>query len=100
MRKVNVAHSRFLLNEMKNVVHYRWATAAIFLLAFHVSAWGQIFINVGSHTLLANTPGQTVEISVFSSPVTPVQGVDFNVQIADGFPKPPGTVGDGPNITA
>lgn len=52
----------------------------------------QIFIDVGSHDLQPNTPGQIIEISVSGG--TGVQGMNFNVQIADG-----GTV-DGPDITA
>ena len=57
-------------------------------------AFGQV-INVGAHSLLPDTPGQTIEIRVSGGAA--VQGVDFNVQIADGFPTG-GTV-DGPNIT-
>ena len=57
-------------------------------------AFGQV-INVGAHTLLPDTPGQTIEIRVSGGAA--VQAVDFNVQIADGFPTG-GTV-DGPNIT-
>lgn len=70
------------------------AVAAVLLLVSHFSAHGQPSINVGNHTLLPNTPGQTIPISVSGG--TLVQGLNFNVQIADGFPTG-GTV-DGPNI--
>ena len=76
----------------------RGAVVLLFCLLSAVTARSQIFINVGDHTLLPNTPGQTIDISVSGG--IPVEGLNFNVQVADGFPDgvPPGTV-DGPNIT-
>jgi hypothetical protein len=83
---------------MKTRVFHYGAVVLLFCL-LSATARSQIFINVGDHTLLPNTPGQTIDISVSGG--IPVQGLNFNVQVADGFPDgtPPGTV-DGPNITA
>ncbi len=52
-------------------------------------------ISVGQHALLPDTPGQTVEI--FVSGGFPVQGMNFNLQIADGGPTVGGSVA-GPAI--
>jgi hypothetical protein len=64
-------------------------------------ASGQV-INVGNHSLLPNTAGQTIAINVSGGSL--VQGLNFNVQVADGFPsttppKFPTSSVDGPNIT-
>lgn len=57
-------------------------------------------IIVGSQALLPNTPGQTIAISVVGvSPADDVQGLNFNIQVADGGPEGGGSV-DGPAITA
>jgi hypothetical protein len=58
-------------------------------------ALGQIVIDVGDYTLLANTPGQTISIMVSGG--AGVQGLNFNIQVADGYPTG-GTI-SGPNIT-
>jgi len=55
-------------------------------------------IVVGDHALLANTSNQTFDIFVTGG--DPVQGVNFRVQLADGFPDVPGSTIDGPDITA
>lgn len=60
-----------------------------------VRAMGQIVIDVGDYTLLPNTPGQTISIRVSGGAA--VQGLNFNVQVADGYPT--GGSIDGPNIT-
>jgi MYXO-CTERM domain-containing protein len=55
----------------------------------------------GPRQLLPDTPGQQIEIYVTGG--APVEGLNFNVQVADGFPDSgPGFPGliDGPNITA
>ncbi len=63
-----------------------------------VGAQATITITVGDHPLLPNTADQPIEIFVSGGDL--VRGVDFNVQIADGFPNhafpDPGV--DGPNI--
>ncbi|MCI0535247.1 MAG: hypothetical protein L0Z50_08465 [Verrucomicrobiales bacterium] len=74
------------------------------------SLLGQIFIVVndsngdgisdGPRQLLPETAGQQINIYVTGG--APVQGLNFNVQVADGFPdSAPGFAGviDGPNIT-
>jgi len=50
----------------------------------------------GPRQLLPNTAGQQINIYVTGG--APVLGLNFNVQVADGFPDMGGTV-DGPNIT-
>ncbi len=47
-------------------------------------------IEVGTHVLEPNTPGQTIPIYVSGG--WPVQGLNFNVQIADGGPLAGGTL--------
>ncbi len=57
-------------------------------------------IDVGTHVLLPDTPGQKIPIYVVPSADAPgVAGVNFNVQVADGGPEAPGGVIDGPAIT-
>lgn len=53
-------------------------------------------INVGTHELFADTPGQTLEIYVSGGDA--VSGVNFNIQVADGGPETGGSI-DGPVIT-
>ncbi len=53
-------------------------------------------IAVGQHGLLPNTPGQT--IGIFVSGGRLVEGVNFNIQVADGGPELGGSQ-DGPAIT-
>ncbi len=56
-------------------------------------------ITVGTHTLLANTAGQTIHISI--SGADHVQGMTSRVQIGDGgIPVPPGTSHSGPLISS
>jgi len=60
-------------------------------------------IQVGSHVLLPDTPGQQIEVWVSGGQL--VQGLDFLIQVADGGPEaasagfvdPPGI--DGPHVT-
>ncbi len=56
-------------------------------------------INVGEHVLLPNTPSQVIAIPVAGGEA--VQGVVFNLQVANGYDAVPGSTpdGDGPNIT-
>jgi len=54
-------------------------------------------IEVGTHELLPNTPSQTVRL--FVSGGDAVQGLNFNLQVADGGPEVPGGSIDGPAIT-
>lgn len=54
-------------------------------------------IVVGTHTLEPNTPGQTISLYVTGG--WPVQGLNFNLQIADGGPAAGGVI-SGPAITA
>lgn len=71
---------------------------ALSLVAFTASAWAQLpIINVGNHNLLANTPGQ--QIQLFVSEVPPVVSLDFWIQVADGGTDAGGIV-DGPSITS
>lgn len=50
---------------------------------------------IGTYELLPDTPGQTIEI--FVSGGQAVQGLNFNLQIADGGPEAGGSI-DGPVI--
>ncbi|MCI0541242.1 MAG: hypothetical protein L0Z50_39070 [Verrucomicrobiales bacterium] len=50
----------------------------------------------GPRQLLPETPGQ--QISIYVTGGAAVQGVNFNVQVADGFPDGGGII-NGPNIT-
>jgi autotransporter-associated beta strand protein len=52
-------------------------------------------ISVGNHILLTNTPNQVIQISVSGG--QPIQGLDLNVQIADGG-IPAGGTSTGPVI--
>lgn len=54
-------------------------------------------IDIGDHVLQPNKPGQV--ISVYLSGTQRVQGIVFNIQLADGHPDVPGSRIDGPNIT-
>jgi len=53
-------------------------------------------IDVGEHVLLPDTPGQVIPIYVSGG--SSVQGVVFNVQVADGYDDVPCSTTDGPNI--
>ncbi len=68
------------------------------LICFVLNTEAQVFINVGTHGLLPDTPDQPVSLTV--SGVQAVAGLDFYVQIGDGFPNVPGSSTDGPNITS
>lgn len=70
--------------------------AAVFGLFFADVANAALVINVGSYTLLPNTPNQTVKIFVTGGDA--VQGLNFYAQVADGGPAAGGTV-TGPAIT-
>jgi hypothetical protein len=73
-----------------------------FVVLLAVASANAITITVGNHTLLANTPGQQVQIVVSGG--EQVSGVNLHVQVGDGGPElvdfglPPGV--DGPAITA
>jgi len=54
-------------------------------------------IDVGHHVLLPDTPGQTFQVSVTGGDL--VQGLNFNLQVADGGPEWGGVI-DGPAIEA
>ncbi|MBI2928794.1 MAG: hypothetical protein HYY24_24285 [Verrucomicrobia bacterium] len=55
-----------------------------------------IVVNVGDYDLLPDTLGQVITINV--SGVSGLAGLDFFIQVGDGFPDGGGTV-DGPNVT-
>jgi hypothetical protein len=57
-----------------------------------------ILINVGTHDLLPNTPGQTIQIFVSTTDANRVAGCDLNAQVGDGGPALGGT--PGPSITS
>lgn len=73
-----------------------------FVVLLAVASANAITITVGNHTLLANTPGQQVQIQVSGG--EQVSGLNLYVQVGDGGPElvdfglPPGV--DGPAITA
>ena len=73
----------------------RLASALLMLGA--TSTQAQITVNVGTHNLLPNTPGQEIQLNVSGSGA--VAGLNFFVQVGDGFPDFGGTT-DGPNIAA
>jgi hypothetical protein len=52
---------------------------------------------VGTHLLQPGTANQTIYIDVSGTDL--VQGVVFNVQVADGYPDVPGSTVNGPDIT-
>ena len=62
-----------------------------------LSSAAEVAVLVGDHALAANTPGQRIEIFVGGGDL--FAGINFNVQIEDGFSEVPGSVADGPNIT-
>lgn len=62
-----------------------------------VALQAQIVVNVGTHSLLPNTPNQSIPIHVSGGAA--VAGLNFRAQVADGFPDVPGSLVDGPNIT-
>jgi len=74
-----------------------FAIAAVFSLV--TAACAQPVVVLGSHDLRENASGQTIQI--FVSGGDAVQGMNFNVQVADGGPEAGafgGTI-DGPAIT-
>ena len=54
-------------------------------------------IEIGTHVLDADTPGQEIQIHVSGGRA--VQGLEFFLQVADGGPENPGGAIDGPVIT-
>ena len=64
---------------------------------------GPLFVEVGTHQLMPNEPGQWVTLTARNESASPVvlAGLNFNVQIADSGPVREGGFGliDGPNIT-
>jgi hypothetical protein len=60
-------------------------------------AFGSIVIDVGDHFLVPNTAGQTIVLLVSGS--EPVDGLNLNVQVADGGPGVGGMI-SGPSITS
>ena len=71
------------------------AGSTVLLLA--VSPAFCAIINVGTHQLNPNESGQQIQIAVNGT--ENIQGVVFNVQVADGYPAVDGSSVDGPNIT-
>ncbi|MEE8452908.1 MAG: peptidylprolyl isomerase, partial [Thermoguttaceae bacterium] len=61
----------------------------------NVAVLDQLLIIVGDHVLLADTPGQ--EIQIFVTGGDDVQGLNLNVMVADGGPEVGGTI-IGPTI--
>ena len=55
-------------------------------------------IDVGIHRLLPETKEQVIQFNVVGTAADQIQGLNFNVQIADGGPEAGGTI-DGPEIT-
>jgi len=78
------------------------AATAAFVVAGALLAVGvasaDIYIDVGDHVLLPDTPGQTVLISVSTDAGDMVGGCNFNAEIAGGGPAYGGAAG--PVITA
>jgi hypothetical protein len=72
------------------------AAAATAALAFAGIASAAPIITVGAHNLLPNTPNQPVTISVSGGDA--VQGVNFEVQVADGGPEAGAALGNGSHI--
>lgn len=71
--------------------------ASLLSLIIGPSSLAQITVNLTTESwapLLANTPGQTRQIHVSGG--GNVWGMDFRIQVEDGFPDGPGR--DGPNI--
>lgn len=64
-------------------------TAIVFLFVAASTSWAvplAIIIDVGEHTLLADTPGQTIEIHIAGGHA--VQGLNFYAQVAGDLPAP------------
>jgi len=77
----------------------RIAGIAVFtLFGLLAVAWpaGAATIDVGTHILAPNTPGQ--KLTIFVSGGDEVQGGEFYFQVADGGPEAGGSI-DGPDIT-
>ena len=70
--------------------------AAAFLL-FPTAAWTAT-ITAGSHSLLPSAPGQLINVLVTGGDA--VEGLNFRLVVADGFPDLTGSTIDGPNITS
>ena len=71
-------------------------SVAVFLLASPAAA--EIFINVGNHELLPDTPGQVMRISVTRDSDDTVEGLNFLLQIGDGGAALGGEDGSAPSI--
>jgi hypothetical protein len=71
--------------------------AVAFVLALAQCASAAITIDVGTRTLLSNTPGQTVQIFVHTTDGNRVGGCNLNAQV-DGAGPPYGGIA-GPTIT-
>lgn len=69
---------------------------ALCLCGFGSTAVAELFIDVGHYDLLPDTPDQQILILVTGGDL--VQGLDFNVIIADGGPELGGVV-EGPAVT-
>ncbi|NQU23218.1 MAG: PEP-CTERM sorting domain-containing protein [Candidatus Nealsonbacteria bacterium] len=82
----------------------RYLTLGAVILLLPCVCAADVTINVGSHTLLPDTPNQKIPIYVVADDGAPVvSGVNMHVQVADGGPEyttgvPPGSI-DGPIIT-
>ncbi|HUT58008.1 MAG TPA: hypothetical protein VNA25_09190 [Phycisphaerae bacterium] len=74
----------------------RATVGCLVVLLLGVSPVWAAVINVDDHGLLPNTPGQVINISVTGG--EQVNGLQFNLQVADGGPENGGSI-DGPVIT-
>lgn len=81
-----------------NQSHIRGLLACALLGASQFKTEAQLTVNIGTIELLPNAPDQIVTLQV--SGVSGAAGLDFYVQVADGFPNVPGSAEDGPNITS
>ncbi len=74
------------------------AIAAVVVLIAAGSVSADMYIDVGNHLLLPDTPGQTVRFMVSTDAGNTVGGCNFNAEIAGGGPAYGGELG--PAITA
>ncbi|MEM9657360.1 MAG: hypothetical protein AAF961_03275 [Planctomycetota bacterium] len=77
--------------------HLFTALALLGFLPLPDRASADLVIEIGDIQLFENTANQVVPISVTGG--DPVQGLNFNIQVADGGPEAPNGVMDGPAIT-
>ncbi len=75
-----------------------WLAWVLLTVVVAPAAWAEIIINVGRHQLLADTVAQEIELFVQATEGEQVQGLNLNVQIADGGPDAGGQE-TGPLIT-